>query len=407
MTELAAKIKDSFSDMLFEIQLFMGGLFKKQTADNSVAEKDSGKKLSLSLRMLRMTTNDRLFFFDQMATLIGSGVTLIDSLSLVQAQTTSRGLKQLYAEIIHEINTGLSLADAMYKFPHVFPRMQSALVEAAERSGNLKVVLNELVTEMEADQEFKRKITGAMFYPVVLLVLALGMVIGMMIFVIPRIATLYKSSKVSLPALTQAVIDFSGFVTEKWPILLIGTVGTLLLVWLFFTKWQFGRMAWENIIAALPVVGKINKEKNLMIICSNMAMLMKSGVLISEAFEITENTINNLHYQQGLADIRKGVIMGTEMSKVMGLEDIKTQKFIKNSLFPIQMAQLIHIGESTGRISEMFIKLRENYNKSLNYTLKNISTLVEPLMIFLVALIVGTILMAVMLPFFNIGSVIR
>ena len=99
--------------------------------------------------------------------------------------------------------------------------------------------------------------------------------------------------------------------------------------------------------------------------------------------------------------------MGTEVSKMMGLEDIKTQKFIKNKLFPLQMAQLVHIGESTGRISEMFIKLRENYNKSMDYTLKNISTLVETLMIFLVAVLVGTILLAVMLRFFNIGSVIR
>jgi len=428
MTAIAGKIRDIFSDFFLEVELFFSKFSKKaapskgkekeqvkeeviakaevKTESKTEAKPEAKEKLPFAMRILRMGAKDRLFFYDQMATLIGSGVTLIDSLSLVQAQTKNKGLKKLYAELIHQINTGSSLADAMYKFPHIFPRMQAALMEAAEKSGNLKLVLAELVEEMEAGQEFKRKITGAMFYPVLLLFLAFGMVAGMMIFVIPKVAGMYKQANVDLPPLTQTVIDVSDFVAAEWILVFGGTFLGILILWILFAKVKMGRYIWEKFISIIPIVGRLNKEKNLMMISSNMAMLMKSGVLISDAFLITEKTLGNLHYQKGLNKIQHGIVMGKEVSEMMGLEDIKTQKFKKNKLFPLQMAQMMHIGETTGRIAEMFVKLKENYHKSIDYTLKNISTIVEPVMIFFVAAIVGTILLAVMLPFFYIGTTI-
>ncbi|MBU0577474.1 type II secretion system F family protein [Patescibacteria group bacterium] len=428
MTALAYKIRDTFSDFWLEIELFFDKIFhrnKKETVGTrNLASKDKDKekkieekavtgmkqeatKISFGLKMLRMSSKDRLYFYDQMATLVDSSVTLIDSLSLVQAQTTSKGLKKLYGEMIHHINTGMSLAESMYLFPHIFPKMQAALVEAAEKSGNLSVVLIELTEEMEANQDFMRKITGAMFYPVVLVCLSMALVAGMMTFVIPKIAAMYDQAKVELPKLTQAVIDISDFVAASWMILLISIVGTVVLLWLFFVKTRIGRLIWENFVSIIPIVGRLNKEKNLMMIAANMGMLMKSGVLISDAFAITEKTIPNLHYQRALAKIRHGIIMGKQISEMMGLEDIRTQKFKKNKLFPLQVAQLIHIGESTGRISEMLFKIKKNFHKSIDYTLKNISTLVEPIMIFIVAALVGSILLAVMLPFFYIGTTIN
>ncbi len=308
--------------------------------------------------------------------------------------------------MIHDINTGMSLADSMYRFSHVFPRMQAALVEAAEASGNLKAVLIELVEEMESDQDFKRKIKGAMFYPIILLVLALTMVTGMMMFVIPKIAGMYKEANVELPGITQKVIGLSNFVVSSWMMLLIYIVGSFTFLWFFFSKVKIGRKIWEDMISIIPVAGTISKEKNLMMISANMSMLMKSGVLISDAFAITENTLDNIHYKEALNRIRSGVVMGKEVSEMMGLIDIKAQKFKKDKLFPLQMAQMMHIGESTGTISDMFVKLKENYHKNIDYKLKNISTMIEPLMIFFVAAIVGVILLAVMMPFFNIGSTI-
>ncbi|MBN1258711.1 type II secretion system F family protein [Candidatus Peregrinibacteria bacterium] len=408
MTAFALKLRDTFANFWLEAELFFGKLFKRKAAfeKEGFEEKEKVAALPFSMRMLRMPTKERLFFFDQLATLIGSGVSLIDALSLVAATTKHKGLKKLYAEMTHRINTGLSLADTMAVFPHIFPQMQSALVAAGEKSGNLKTVLAELTEEMEADQDFYRKITGAMFYPVILIGMALVMVIGMLVFVIPKVAAIYSQAHKELPRFTQMVIDLSQYITAHWQALLIGTGGGLLVLWLLFTRVKQGRMIWENIIAIMPVVNKLSREKNLMLIASNMAMLMKSGVLISEAFEITEKAVGNLHYQKSLAEIRHGVIMGREVSEIMGLEDIKAQKFKENKLFPLQVAQLLHIGETTGSIGDMFAKIKKNYHKSIDYTLGNISNMVEPIMIFFVAAIVGSILLAVMLPFFNIGSTI-
>ena len=360
----------------------------------------------MSLRMLHFSSKQRLFFYDQMATLVESGVSLIDSLSIVQAQTKNKTLKKLYGEMIHHINGGMSLADTMFLFPHIFPSMQATLIEAGEKSGNLKVVLAQIVEELESQQEFLRKIKGAMFYPVVLIVLAVVMVTGMMIFVIPKVAELYEESNATLPALTQTVVNISDFISEKYPIVFGGLFGGLFLLWLLVKKTKPGKLVWEKFVSTIPVFGRIAKEKNIMVFASNLGMLLQSGVLISDAFEITERTLDNLHYKKAIKEIRHGIILGKNVSEIMGLEDIKAQKFKENKLFPLQVAQLIHIGELTGSIAKMLNKIRDNYHKSINYTLKNISTMIEPIMIFIVALLVGSILLAVMLPFFYIGTTI-
>ena len=435
MTAIAGKIRDIFSDLILNIELMFSRKPKEdmmpaqeapavQSAvphtdgemqimdmqEKAVQEKKErlqSTNIPSSLKHLRLPVKIRLHFYDQMATLVGAGVPLIDSLSLIQAQEKNKNIKKLYAEMIHEINAGMSLAESMEMFPHIFPRMQSALVEAAEASGNLKEVLAELVEEMEANQDFLKKVTGAMVYPVILLVLALGLVTGMMTFVIPKVAAMYEQANVELPAITQTVIDVSNFTVAKWPLLLGGVIALAAFLYFFFVRLTAGRLIGESIVAGLPVIGNLNKQKNIMIIASNMAMLMRSGVLITEAFAISRKTVNNLHYQKALEEIRQGVVMGKEVSQMMGLEDIRAQKFREHPLFPLQMAQMIHIGETTGTIAKMLMKIKHTYHKNIDYSLKNISTLVEPLMIFIVAALVGTILMAVMLPFFYIGSTIN
>ncbi|MBN2306834.1 type II secretion system F family protein [Candidatus Peregrinibacteria bacterium] len=438
MTALAAKIRDFFSDLWLDIEL----MFSRQSKEKKEAkipspgsvpagsmgpgtlsgearlmdfrkkkeeekkERVKNTKLPGALKRLRLPKKTRLTFYDEMATLVGSGVPLIDALSLIQAQERNKNIKKLYAEMIHEINGGLSLAESMELFPHIFPKMQSALVEAAEASGNLKEVLAELVEEMEASQDFLKKVTGAMVYPVILVCLAIALVSGMLVFVIPKIAGMYEQANVKLPGVTQMVINISDFTVHYWPILLGAIIGGAVILYIIFAKVHSGRLVWEKFVSSIPVIGRIAKEKNIMIIASNMAMLMKSGVLITEAFAITKNTVGNLHYQKALEQIRQGVVMGKDVSQMMGLIDIRAQKFKEHPLFPLQMAQLIHIGEKTGTIAHMLFKIKKNYHKSIDYTLKNISTLVEPLMIFVVAALVGTILMAVMLPFFYIGSTI-
>lgn len=384
-----------------------GGLVDAHTQEMmEKKERAKNNHLPFGLRHLRFSNKTRLCFYDELGTLVGSGVSLIDALSLIQAQERNKTIKQLYGQLIHDINGGLSLSDSMKFFPHIFPKMQCALIEAAEASGNMKDVLTELVEEMEDSQDFLRKITGAMVYPIILIFLALSLVIGMMVFVIPKIATMYEQADVSLPALTQTVINISDFMVAKWPILLASIMGGGALLYIFFAKLKVGRLLGEKIVGILPIGGRLAKEKNIMMIASSMAMLMKSGVLITQAFAITKNTVNNLHYQDALEKIRQGVVVGKEVSQMMGLEDIRAQKFKEHPLFPLQVAQLIHIGETTGNIAVMFGKIKKNYHKSIDYSLRNISTLVEPIMIFVVAALVGSILMAVMLPFFYIGTTI-
>ena len=418
MTALIKSIGDKFSDLLLDLELFFSRFSRKKgpaleegkVLGSVMAREKSdapAEGVSFSLKMTYFSTSERIAFFDQMATLIGSGVTLIDSLSLMQAQIKKRSIKKFYAEMIHRINAGLTLSATMTLFPRVFSSMQSALVEAGEKSGNLKTVFARIAENLEDQQEFMRKNKGAMFYPVVVLCMALTMVTGMIIFVIPKVSKMYEQSHAKLPALTQAVIDISAFVSHQYPMILGVAAFVILFFWLLITKTRLGKLAYEKFISALPVFGQISSEKNIMLFTSNLGMLMESGVLISDAFEITGKTIDNLHYKKAMGEIRHGIILGKNVSEMMGLKDIKAQKFEYNPLFPLQVAQLIHIGEVTGTLSKMLIKIRDNYHKSVDFKLKNLSTMVEPLMIFFVALLVGSILLAVMLPFFYIGTTIR
>jgi len=420
MTALALKIRDFWSDLWLDLELAWDRIkpvapvapavpapAKPITPPAVATSVKAPTKLPLSLRMLRLGGKGRLFFFDQLSTLIGSGVSLIDSLNVIKAQTKSKTVKQLYAEMIHHINAGMGLADAMSLFPHIFPKMQVALIEAGEKSGNLKLVFADMVEDLESGQDFLRKVTGAMAYPLILVFLAITLVTGMMVFVIPRVAGMYKQAHVELPRLTQAVIAISNFVHERWLFLLVGIVGAIVLLWLFFVKTRFGKKFLETLVGFVPMFGQIAREKNLTLIAGNMAMLLKSGVLISDAFEITGKTIDSLHYQEALEKVRHGVMMGRSVSESMGLKNIEDKHFREDPLFPLQFSQLVHIGETTGTISVMLLKLRQNFQKSIDYKLKNISTVLEPIMIFFVAALVGSILLAVMLPFFYIGTTIK
>lgn len=413
MTVFFSKIKELFSDFFLELELFFGGLFSKKKSrpmppSSPFVKKDKTISVQpmINQRFIRMNAHELLQFYDQMETLVDSGITLIDSLLILQAQNKKKSHKKLYAEMIRHINSGLSLAGTMSLFPRIFPPMQSALIEAGEKSGNLNHVLAQIVNELEAHMEFSRKIKAAMFYPVLLLVMALVMVTGMMVFVIPKVADLYKQSNAELPALTQKVIDISGFVSGNYLYIFGFLFTAVFLLWFLFSKIRFGRYLAEKLVGATPVFGEISRQKSLMLFASNLGMLMQSGVLISDAFEITEKTMGSIHYQRALNDIRHGIVLGRSVSEMMGLEDIKQQKYKKNKLFPLQVAQMIHIGELTGTIAKMLMKIRDNYRKSINFTLKNLSTMVEPIMILVVALLIGSILLAVMLPFFYIGTTI-
>jgi type IV pilus assembly protein PilC len=418
MTELVHKIGGAFSDFRLDVELFFDKLFHPRKKQEEVATQSSPEaekkplatasyQLPWQLKWLRLSKKERLFFFDQLATLIGSNVTLIDSLKIIEAQTKNKNVKKLYADMTHHINSGMSLAQSMTIYPHIFPSIQIALIEAGEKSGNLKTVLIQITGVMESQQDFVRKIKGAMFYPVVLLFLAFLLVTGMMVFVIPKIASMYDQANVQLPKLTQTMIDISGFMSAHWKLLLLGVFGGFAALVLLVMHVRFARRFWESVIWLLPVAGTLSKEKNILIVTGNLAMLLESGVLIPDAMEITERTTSNLHYQMALSKIRHGVVLGQSISDMMGLADLGKKNFKENPLFPLHVSQLVSIGEQTGTISRMLFKIRDNTQKNIDYTLKNISTMIEPIMIFVVAALVGTILLAVMMPFFYIGTTIH
>jgi type IV pilus assembly protein PilC len=415
MSAFFDKISGKLSDLKLDLELFIARFSRKKPVvvetkglGSIVArEKPITESVPLNLRLTHLSGSDRFFFFDQMATLVGSGVTLIDSLSILQAQARSKSQKRLYAEMVHRINAGLTMADTMELFPYAFAPMQKALVEAGEKSGNLKTVFIRIAEDLESQLEFMHKIKGAMFYPLIVLGLALVMVTGMIVFVIPKVSKLYEQSNAKLPSLTQAVIDLSRIVGAHYPIMIGLLVGVVSFIWVFTHKTHVGKWAKEAFVSAMPVFGRLSKEKNLLLFSSSLAMLLDSGVLIGDAFAITEKTVDNLHFQKSLAEIRHGVILGKSVSEMMGLKDLRSQTFTEHKLFPLPVAQMVRIGEHTGNMAKMLGKVRQNYQKSIDYTLKNMSTMVEPLMIFFVALLVGSILLAVMLPFFYIGSTIH
>ncbi|PCI25394.1 hypothetical protein COB57_01560 [Candidatus Peregrinibacteria bacterium] len=345
-----------------------------------------------------MNQTDLFEFIEKMRSFILAEIPISKCLQIIQAQARNDGFIYVIDELIKDIDGGKLLSDAMKRFPKAFPEMLVYLVRAGEKSGALPIVLSELADQIKEQQIVRSRIKSAMIYPSVVMSASLAMVIGMIMFVIPKLTTVYP--KENMPKLTQIMINSSDFLLANYV-----TVGFGFLIFLFslitFLNTDTGKKVSHKIILYIPIIGNISQQSNILLFASNLGILLDNGIQIIEALLVVSKITPNYYYKQIILKVRTHMIeTGHSLSESI-------EKIDKTFLFPEEIRQTIDTGEQTGRLAKMMTTSGEMFKERIKNTVKGLSEAIEPLLIVFVGLMVGVIVLSVMLPLMNIGKQIR
>ena len=348
----------------------------------------------LSLTGFRhVTFGDIVGFTRQMATMINSGLQLQDALQLLKAQTTNPAVADIILKISREIQAGGNLATALSHFPNEFPKTYIALVKAGESSGTLDDVLAQLAENLEKDQEFRSKVKSALIYPSIILIAMAVVFFLLMTLVVPKLTGLYADFGADLPLSTRILQTVSDFSVHFWWLIIVAAIGG---VW-GFRKWKktdWGRSMWGAFVLKLPIVGNLQKQVMLVEFTRTLGMLVGAGVHILDSLTILVDSMANIHFQNAVREITKKVEKGFSLGAL----------FAQYPLFPPILAQMIKVGEETGKMDESLTKLATYFERESDYTIKGLTTAIEPLIMIILGVGVGFIVFAIITPIYNLTS---
>jgi len=331
-----------------------------------------------------------------MATMVKAGVTIMSSISAISAQADNPVLGEALSEIGKDLESGRTFSEACTKHKELFPNIFTSMVEAGEASGALDEVLDRMAEYFETQAEIQEKVKSATTYPSFIGVAAVVVVVVLMMTVIPGFATMFSDFGGELPFITKALITLSDFMQSYFYILIPAVIVGIFFLkrWANTTK---GRHTIQRVSLKLPKFGIIFKNSAIARFCRSMSILVSSGVPMMQALEIVARVVNNVEYASAILHARKGVSEGMTLSQGLG----------GSSHFTPLVLHMLKVGEEAGAMDEMMSKVADFYESEVKYTVDRLSSIIEPLMIFALAIIVGIILAAVMLPMFEMGDMVQ
>lgn len=348
----------------------------------------------------RVKLKDMSVFCRQFATMINAGVSLIRCLTVLEQQTSSYKLKEVIRDLQSHVQAGESLSKAMSRYPYVFSDLFMGLIRAGEVGGVLDETLLRLAGFLEDDMELRRKIKSAMTYPILVVVVASGIVIGLMTFILPKFIQLFLDldmKESDFPTLTLALKNISDFMVEwlgrRWFI----TYPVLVVGWLLFQKWKrtkSGRRIWDWIRLKTPVFGQIGHKIAIGRFSRTLSTLLGAGVPILGALETTSGTVDNAIIQQTILNARTSIREG----------DVIARPLEESGWFPPMVVQMVAIGEETGTLDQMLEKIADFYEAEVQAMLESLTAILEPLLIVFLGVVVLLIVLAMFMPLITIIS---
>lgn len=339
----------------------------------------------------RITIKDKIVFTRQLATLIGAGLPLAQSLRTIVDQTENKQLQNIAQEILTSVEGGKSLSEAFTKRKDVFGPIFIALVSAGEASGTLDQSLQRIATQQEKDAAVMSKIKGALTYPIIVLVVILGVVIFMLLTVVPQVKNLYEDLGKTLPMLTQIMVDAAAIVTNWWWVILI-VIGIGIYFLLQYFKTESGIKAKDTFKLNVPIFKGLFQKLYMARFARTGQTLLSTGVSMLDTLKITGDALNNTVVQGSIVRAAEKVKGGKELSTALQPEDY---------ILPL-VPQMISIGEQSGRIDEMMGKTAQVYEDELDEEIKTISTMIEPLLMVVLAVVAGGMVGAILFPIYSL-----
>jgi general secretion pathway protein F len=360
-----------------------------------VAQREARRQTTFSLRR-GLSPGELALITRQMASLSQSGLPLEEVLLAVSQQNDQPRTKSILLGVRSKVMEGHSLADGLGDFPQAFPELYRATVAAGEQSGHLDVVLERLADYTEARQELRQRITNAMIYPAALIVMAVGIISFMLATVVPRIVNVFENTSAELPGLTRGLIATSDFMRNHWLLLIIATAAVIWGLWWLFQK-EGPRRRYHQFLLRAPISGRLTKGINTARFTRTFSILAGSGVPVLEAMKISAEVIENLPMRDAVNEAALRVREGAGISRSLAA----------SKLFPPMMIHLISSGEAGGRLEEMLARSAAGQEREVDGLIAALLGILQPLLIVAMGAIVMVIVLAILLPIFEINNLIR
>jgi type II secretory pathway component PulF len=353
----------------------------------------SGKWTTFNIfKRRRVSTVDMVNLMDNLATMIKSGLTLLDAISVIKDDIQNPELKEVLTNIEYNLESGISFSDALLKYPDIFDGSTISLIKAGELSGQLEEALSNLAFKTKQDFELSRKIKSSMAYPIVIFSILFLMASGISIFILPKLADAFSRMTTQIPFSIRVILSAGNFIKHYWYLVIIGIA---LIIWLVisFFRSKAGKRIVNKIAMKIPLIKEITLYIDLARYSYSLSMLLKSGVPIAESLHIASSAVYNDDLRRATLKFENQVTAGITMSNALD----KT-----NYNFPSFMKQMVNTGEKTGHLEESFLKIGNFYNEEVNVKLKTMTTIIEPILMLIIGVLVAIFIIAILSPIYQV-----
>ena len=357
---------------------------REQGALNKEIDFSIGKKVK---------PRDLSVFCRQFVSITQAGVPMKEALQMLSEQTENKWLKRAISEVLLNVEKGNTLADSMRSQSDIFPPMLVNMVEAGEQSGSLEMAFSRMAVHFEKEAKLKATIKKATIYPIILVIAAIGVIAVMLLFVIPIFIDMFADLDIEMPAITMFVMNSSKWMTSHWYVVLAIIVGVVAAYKLIYRTTQ-GRLTIDRIKMKMPLFGKLTVKTACSQFARTMSTLLMSGISTIDALETTSKIVNNIHYTNAMLKAREEVMKGVPLSEPLEASGI----------FPPMVYHMTGIGEETGNVEEMLEKMADYYDEEVEMTTQSVLAAMEPIIILFMALIIGTLVIAVISPIASMYS---
>jgi len=387
------KIKDEIEAKDKKAALML--LARRNVKPDKIKEKPKDIFENVAFMQPKVTTKDIVIFTRQLSTMIDAGLPLIQGLDILGSQQENPTFKKMLKEIKTEVESGLTFADALKKFPKYFDKLFCNMVAAGEMGGILDDVLRRLATYMEKAEALKAKIKSALNYPVIVLAISFAVIAIIMVFVIPVFSKMFEDFGSALPMPTQIVVNMSDFL-KSYFFVLVGGIVILIFALKKIRQTDKGRWVMDKMALRAPVFGPLLKKVAVAKFSRTLGTLINSGVPIIEALNVAAGTAGNKIVEYAIRDVRTSISEGRTIA----------QPLMESGIFPGMVVQMISVGETTGALDAMLTKIADFYDEEVDTAVEGLTSMIEPLMITFLGGFIGGIIVAMYLPIFKMAGAV-
>jgi type IV pilus assembly protein PilC len=371
-------------------------LLRKQNIQlGRIKEKPKDILANIALLQPKVTTKDLILFTRQLSTMIDAGLPLIQGIEILANQEPNKTFQKILLQIKTDVEAGATFADALKKHPKVFDNLYTSLVAAGELGGVLDTILQRLATYIEKNEKLKAKVKSALVYPVTILIIAAVVVIVMLVFVIPVFQEMFSSLGGQLPALTQGVVDLSAFLRRNF-FYLIAIVVSIVVAFNRIRATDKGEYFFDRLALKLPIFGLLLRKVAVAKITRTLGTMITSGVPILDGLDIVAKTAGNRIVEEAIMATKASISEGKTIAEPLS----------KSGVFPSMVCQMVSVGESTGALDAMLIKIADFYDDEVDAAVEALTSLIEPFMMVFLGGTVGTMLAAMYLPIFKMAGAV-